>query len=486
LSTDSLTWTLKAHTPTSTGHWQPKVSIIADACLIALNGFLAFILRFAPETFTGWLRGERAEFPPDPSRGEYLGFLLLYGVVILLLFQSQDLYRPSRLRSALDETLVVFRAVFLATLLLTVFIYLSNTKIISRLVVGGSAALNVLTLSAWRVRRRRVIERRLAEGGGARNVLIVGAGKTGQALASYFDANRRLGYVVKGFLDENDQAGPRVLGRLEDLPRVAQTHFADEIFITVPSDRDAVRSVALEARRHRLDVKVVPDLYDGLAWGAPLEFLGGFPVMSLHRQPIPELGMAVKRLLDAVGAAGGLLLSSPLLMLIALAIKLDSTGPVVYKASRVGKRGRRFTCYKFRTMVSNADALKDSLRHLNERSGPTFKISADPRLTRLGRWLRKFSLDELPQLWNVLVGDMSLVGPRPHPTDDFDQYSLEHLRRLDVTPGITGLWQVTARRDPSFERNMALDLQYIENWSLWLDFQILLKTVPAVVAGYGQ
>lgn len=486
MSTDSLTWIFNRQTSASHGRWPPTASILADAGLIVLNGFLAYLLRFAPETLAGWLRGERAEVPPDPSRSEYLGFLLLYGVVIFLLFQSQDLYRLARHRSAQDDTLVVFRAVFLATLLLTVFIYLSNIKTISRLVVGGSAALNVLTLSAWRMWRRRTVERRLAEGVGGRNVLIIGTGRTGLALASYFDTNPRLGYFVKGFLDEHEGSGPRRLGRLEDLSRMAQTHFVDEVFITDISARDAVRSVALEARRQRLDVKVVPDLYDGLAWGAPLEYLGGFPVMNLHRQPIPELGMAVKRLLDVAGAAAGLILTSPLLGLIALAIKLDSAGPVLYRAARVGKRGRRFTCHKFRTMVSNANALKDSLRHLNERHGPTFKINDDPRLTRLGRFLRKFSLDELPQLWNVLMGDMSLVGPRPHPTDDFDQYSLEHLRRLDVMPGITGLWQVTARRDPSFERSMTLDLQYIENWSLWLDFQILLKTVPAVVAGNGD
>jgi exopolysaccharide biosynthesis polyprenyl glycosylphosphotransferase len=244
--------------------------------------------------------------------------------------------------------------------------------------------------------------------------------------------------------------------------------------------------VALEARRQRLDVKVVPELYDGLACRAPLEYLGDFPVMSLHREPIPVLGLLVKRTLDVVAALAGLLLLSPLLAVIAMAIKLDSSGPVFYRSPRVGKKARKFTCYKFRSMVSNADALKGALRHLNERHGPTFKISHDPRLTRLGGLLRQFSLDELPQFWNVLQGDMSLVGPRPHPTDDFDQYSLEHLRRLDVTPGITGLWQVSARRDPSFERNLALDLQYIENWNLWLDLRILLKTIPAVMAGHGE
>ena len=175
----------------------------------------------------------------------------------------------------------------------------------------------------------------------------------------------------------------------------------------------------------------------------------------------------------------------PCWRLIALVIKLDSSGSVFYRAPRVGRKGRDFICHKFRTMVMDADKWKEHLRGCNEREGPFFKIKNDPRITRVGRFLRRYSLDELPQLWNVLRGEMSLVGPRPHPLDDFERYRLEHLRRLDVTPGITGLWQVTARRDPSFQRNMALDLQYIEHWNLWMDLRILCKTISVVLQGSG-
>jgi lipopolysaccharide/colanic/teichoic acid biosynthesis glycosyltransferase len=171
---------------------------------------------------------------------------------------------------------------------------------------------------------------------------------------------------------------------------------------------------------------------------------------------------------------------------IAVLIKLDSPGPVLYRAPRAGRKGNLFRCYKFRTMVHNADELKDALKQDNQRSGPFFKIADDPRITRLGRFLRRYSLDELPQLWNVLKGDMSLVGPRPHPVDDYVAYDIEHLARLDMMPGITGLWQVTARRDPSFRRGMELDREYIRTWSLGLDARILLKTVWAVVRGSGQ
>jgi len=247
-----------------------------------------------------------------------------------------------------------------------------------------------------------------------------------------------------------------------------------------------VKGIAIIARQYRLDVKVVPELYDGLGWHAPILYVGDFPVMDLYWQPIPAFGLWVKRIFDVGFSAFVLLTSLPLLAALAVWIKLDSSGPVLYSSSRVGKKGRVFQCYKLRTMVVNADEMKESLRHRNERRGPFFKIHDDPRITWFGKFLRKYSLDELPQLWNVFKGEMSLVGPRPHPLDDYKQYDLHHLRRLEVKPGVTGLWQVTARRDPSFESNLDLDLKYIQNWNLWMDMQILLKTVPTVLYGEGQ
>ena len=198
------------------------------------------------------------------------------------------------------------------------------------------------------------------------------------------------------------------------------------------------------------------------------------------------LGLFLKRIMDVVLSTIVLVLLCPLMLVIAIAIKLESPGRAIYRSRRVGKCGRKFDCYKFRTMVAGSDRLKENLRRLNQRRGPFFKIADDPRLTRLGGFLRKYSLDELPQLWNVLRGDMSLVGPRPHPVEDCAQYSSEHCRRLGVKPGVTGLWQVLARANPSFETCMMLDLAYIEKWSLFLDCRILVKTIPAVMAGEGQ
>jgi len=174
------------------------------------------------------------------------------------------------------------------------------------------------------------------------------------------------------------------------------------------------------------------------------------------------------------------------MLISALAIKFGSSGPVLYAAWRVGRKGRRFRCYKFRTMIADADAHKEDLRQMNERCGATFKMANDPRITQVGGFLRKYSIDELPQLFNVLRGEMSMVGPRPHPVDDYNLYQLEDLRRLDVLPGITGLWQVSARRDPSFEKNVLLDIEYIENWNVVLDLKIALRTIPEVFRGSGH
>jgi lipopolysaccharide/colanic/teichoic acid biosynthesis glycosyltransferase len=221
-------------------------------------------------------------------------------------------------------------------------------------------------------------------------------------------------------------------------------------------------------------------------WDARLETAFG-PDNNIPRAgPIPTAGLFAKRVMDILLAAIALFLLWPLLLAIALAVKLGSPGPVIYASLRAGKKGQKFVCYKFRTMVDGADRLKDSLRCFNERQDPFFKIDDDPRVAPFGHFLRKYSLDELPQFWNVLKGDMSLVGPRPHPVDDYARYRPGDHRRLNVKPGVTGLWQVIARTDPSFESCVTLDLEYMKRWSLWLDLKILMRTVPAVLAGEGQ
>jgi exopolysaccharide biosynthesis polyprenyl glycosylphosphotransferase len=468
------------------GRWVQIAYILFDICCIVVNGGIAYLLRFSSDELRRSFSSGHFGLVVDQIPLPYGGFLFLYVALILLFCQWQDLYRTLRTRSAEEESLAVLKAVSLATLLLTAFIYLTDVKIVSRQIVLSSLILNVITMVIWRYVKRQIVIRRVKQGIGARNVIIVGAGRVGQALAHQFEQDKHLGYRFKGFLDGNHSVDSRTLGKIEDLSRVARAEFVDEVFITIPSERELVKRIAVDARQHRLDVKVLPDLYDGLGWHAPIHQVGDFPVMDLHWQPIPALGLFVKRVFDVVVSSLALIICSPIFAVFAVWIKGDSVGPVLYRSRRVGKKGCAFTCYKLRTMRADAEEMKKSLRHRNERQGPFFKIKDDPRVTRVGKVLRKYSLDELPQLWNVLKGEMSLVGPRPHPLDDFEQYSLEHLCRLDVKPGITGLWQVEARQDPSFETNMRHDLEYIKNWNLWLDLKILAKTLPSLCQGSGQ
>ncbi len=473
-------WVMRA----SGGRWIQVAYVLADLfCICSVAAFVLY-LRFVPKLSGHSLRPQLAAL--HPASEPYVGFLVMYLTMIVLFCQSQQLYRTLRMRSPLEESFAVGKAVLMATLLLTAFIYMSGAHAISRLVVGLTGLLSAFALASWRLWKREIVKQRVARGYGARNVLIVGAGRVGRALAQHLNENKQLGYIVKGFLEENRNGDPHILGTPEELAKVALSHFIDEVFITIPSQRELVTAVALAARHERLDVKVVPELYDGLGWRAPIHYVGDFPVMELHWEPIPAFGFFIKRIMDIVLSVIGMIVLSPIFILIASAIKLDSPGPAIFRQKRTGRKGQVFDFYKFRTMVANAAKLRDGLRHLNERHGPFFKIAKDPRVTRLGGFLRKYSLDELPQLWNVLKGDMSLVGPRPHPLDDYQQYDLEHLRRLDVKPGLTGLWQVTARQDRSFERNMALDLEYIENWNLWLDTRILVTTIREVLEGRGQ
>jgi exopolysaccharide biosynthesis polyprenyl glycosylphosphotransferase len=468
------------------GYFRQASYVAIDAIFVCLGAIVAYGAHFGFSHHLGLEIVSARQLIHQAYTHTYPAFLLLYVVLIVMACMSQHLYRTPREIRALEESFKVTKAVGFATTLLVLFIFVSSNKEISRFVVVSAGVANLGTLAGWRYAKRVYVLKRVRRGDGVSRTLIIGAGRLGQTLALWLENNRQLGYSVCGFLDVHPNGNARVLGSIHDLKKVALEQFVDQLFVTLPADREVVKEIWVEARRLRLNLNVVPDIYDGLGWRAPLRSIGGFPVIELHGQPIPAFGLAVKRVIDVVVACVGFVVAAPSLAVAALWIRLDSPGPVIYSALRVGKKGKKFRCYKLRTMVEDADAHKETLRAANERNGPFFKIQNDPRVTRCGRWLRKYSIDELPQLVNVLRGDMSLVGPRPHPVDDYERYTLEHLRRLDVKPGITGLWQVKARRDPSFDKTMALDMEYIENWSLRMDFGVLLKTIPVVVKANGS
>lgn len=411
-----------------------------------------------------------------------LGTAVLHASLITLMAYIERLYSAERACRNYGSALA--KSVIWATLVLGVAFRLEGVPWTRSALFVWAGGLHFAAL--WLRRSLNFSEQGTQQHSNARHTLIFGSSSTARRLALSLNSGLEEPRLVCGFVDDRKPLGSGIVGRIGDLPRLARTLFVDEVILAAPQDRNLTLHVLHEAQRLHLDVKIVPELFGCIPDTSEIETTADLPMICLHAEPLPTAALVAKRLLDVIGSSAAILALAPLLAAIAALIKIDSSGPVLYSAERAGRKGRPFRCYKFRTMVTNADALKNDLRSRNQRSGPFFKITHDPRITRAGRFLRRFSLDELPQLWNVLKGDMSLVGPRPHPLDDFAAYETQHLARLDVTPGITGLWQVTARRDPSFERGMELDREYIRRWSLRLDAQILLKTFVAVVRGGGD
>ena len=403
----------------------------------------------------------------------------IYGVLVILFAFSEGLYKDLGAIPA-EEFPILARASLFAMALVLVASW-NDTQPVGAVTTFVTS---LASLQLWRQVRRKGWSEHF-RGTHPRNVLIVGAGPAACAIAKSLREDPLHEATVVGFLDDHLPLSPQVLGRIQDLDWLARAEFIDEVILAIPDSPLLVREAAEAAYRNHLDIRAVPDLPAGIWPDAGIERIGGIPVVSLHHEYVPSASLLLKRVFDFVGALLGLAIIGPVMALIALLIRLDSPGSAIYSAVRTGIKGRRFLCYKFRSMTTGADQLKETLRARNEREGPIFKLDDDPRITRFGRSIRRYSLDELPQLWNVLRGEMSLVGPRPHPVDEVGHYELHHYRRLDMKPGMTGLWQVTARSSPSFDLNMHLDLTYIENWTLALDLRILLSTVRVMFAPDG-
>jgi exopolysaccharide biosynthesis polyprenyl glycosylphosphotransferase len=338
-----------------------------------------------------------------------------------------------------------------------------------------------------------VVQRRLLRGGlavmrrrngAARTVLVLGTGPQAVQLATYLAQHPVLGYSIVGHLGKPTADCPVVLGPVYAVEDVIHAMPVDELVAALDPD-DAVLLDPVIGLCHDEGKRLRVVLEPGLAalQGGRLESVAGIDILTVSNGPDRLLGLAIKRLIDVSLAAAALVVLSPLLAGVALATRLDSGRPVLFRQERVGRHGRRFGMYKFRTMQVDAEAQLEALRARNVVRGPAFKLDDDPRITRVGRVLRRTSIDELPQLWNVLRGDMSLVGPRPPLPTEVAGYDLWHRRRLSMKPGITGLWQVSARLEAEFDRWVELDLRYIDRWSLWLDFKIMARTIPAMLSG---
>lgn len=382
-------------------------------------------------------------------------------------------------------------ATALAAFVVVAFLY--HVAFVSRSFVVLFGVLQLVALISARVLLLESFAAVRRTDGDAHRVLVVGCSDHALGFVAALRRsspwnNRLLGHVtVAGELVET--AAEPVLGDVDQLAALLDREAVDEVVFAVPgADPERFRKAIAACDERGVDVLLtMPSMLPQTSGKIELAHVTGFdmPMLGMTRVPTSQGRLLLKRMLDVTGSGIGLLLASPLLIGVAIAIKLTSTGPVFFRQVRAGRHGRKFTMLKFRSMVVNAEELKAKLAHLNEVTGPVFSIKADPRITGIGRFIRKTSVDELPQLINVFFGDMSLVGPRPPLPSEVVQYEPWQRRRLSVKPGLTGPWQVAGRDNLDFERWMTLDLDYIDNWSLWLDIKIILKTVPAVIRGSG-
>ncbi len=462
--------------------------VLGDAFLVNLAFGLAYLIRYKLQWFRPVL---------DPSYNtplsDYAPFMVVLTGLLLLSFRLSGVYEVRRGRSWFDTMYAVVSGTTTAIILMVTVTYIFLPVFYSRLIFLYDGLLIIALIGLFRLALDIRAEHLRARGIGVDRVLIVGAGEVGRMVMRAIAARPELGYQIVGFLDDDAQKGStdlgrlRALGGLENFLHVLNSERVSDVIITLPwTYHDKILGLVEQAEQRQIRVRLVPDVFQLTMSRVDVDDSLGIPLLGARPAAIRGSGLLLKRALDLIG--GGLLfvLTLPLMGLAALGIKLDSPGPVIFKQTRVGKNGRLFTCYKFRSMRQGAEEEKQALLHLNEAgNGPLFKIRDDPRCTRVGRLIRRTSIDELPQLLNVFRGEMSLVGPRPPEPAEVEQYQPWHRQRLSVTPGLTGLWQISGRSDVSFDEMALLDIWYAENWSVELDIKILLKTIPVVLLGRG-
>ncbi len=457
--------------------------LMFDIVAIALAFYLASWAR--PQTLPFQISFRDFFFTPvNPYRGIFLTWLM----ATLLLNQMYGLYQTRRERLETFEILEVIKSVILSTLLFIVLVYLCRIPDFPRSILFVSAFLMIVFLSLWRIIKKMVVEYLVSNGYNNFNALIIGAGKVGRLLENEIHRRPGMGIRVVGFLDDyqtdQPEGGLKVLGKIDDFPLIAKKEFINEIFVTIHHDPDVFMRILEQAKEARIAVRVVPQGYEWMT-GDMLKYnIGIIPILAYSDIEV-NYRQRGKRIFDFILACIMFVILLPVFALIMILIKLDSHGPVFYPSRRFGKGGRIFYMLKFRSMVCDAEAQLPQLRKHNEVDGPIFKMKCDPRVTKMGAWLRKYSLDELPQILNVIMGNMSLVGPRPLPIEQVEREDLRQLKRLDIRPGITGLWQIRGRSDVSFDRLLKWDSWYINNWSFMLDLYILFQTIPVVLKAKG-
>lgn len=456
------------------------VVVLGNALVVALAVVVASTLAYGPAEPARW-----NEFFANP-------WLALAGYVILALFifHWSGMYRFDERWSMSSEIRGSLKAVGLLAVLTLVLLYLFKLDQVSRLFLAVFFSLTWVGITITSFAVHSFYAHRRAVGKGTRHVLIVGANPSVLPIIDDLVANHpELGIKVDGYLGDAPGLIPGIeyLGRIELLSVVLQERVIDEVLMAPSQNElehlDAMVRIAQEqGKTARIPL---PTMGYAISSGE-IETVDDIPLLTISSGPKRTIAFATKRLIDLAGSIFALIVLGPIMAIVALVVLIADGRPLFYADRRAGIHGRPITIHKFRTMVTNANELRSDLAAQNSRVGPDFKVVDDPRITKVGGFLRKTSLDELPQFWDVFVGRMSIVGPRAQRLDEVSGYDAWHRRRLSVKPGLTGLWQVTARQDPSFDSRAQLDLEYIDTWSPVLDAKIMLQTIPAVMKSTGN
>jgi len=458
------------------------VTMLSDVCLTIGAFLVAYRLRV--------VMGPGQEPPALVPHLTLLAVIVPVWVFLLGLFGA---YRAPRMTSPIDYFWSVTRALGVGLAVLLTLVFMLRMQYVSRPIVTGFVLLNLPALVALRLFTLRQFRRSLRRAENYRKILIIGSGNRARRLADALLRKAEQGIHIIGYLDPEtarvDQRlrGAPVIGTVDEIPSVLKNYVVDEVIVATPRAMIAhLEKVTRACEEEGIKVSLMADLFDMNVARMRLGQFGTIPLLTFEPVAQEEWKLLLKRVIDLTFALLSLPLLLPVMALVALVIKLESPGPVLFVQERVGFAKRRFRMLKFRTMVDGSEKLQAQLEHLNEAQGPIFKIANDPRITRVGRFLRRTSLDELPQMFNVIKGEMSLVGPRPMSLRDVNLFDRGIQRkRFSIKPGLTCLWQISGRSQLPFSKWLELDLAYIEQWSLSLDLKILLRTIPVVLRGSG-
>jgi len=460
--------------------------VFTDLLLINAAFLLGYYLRYEAQLFKAV---DPVNYVPYRS---YIMLQLGYMATLVFTLWLDGAWNLRRGSSWLDEVYRIINGTTTGMAVMLVLIFGIRPLAFSRLLFLYVSVLTVLFLSASRLLKRSIESHRRRRGIGVDRTLIVGSGEVARAVMRTLVARPELGYQVMGYIDLHPGKAEEAIGRfpllggLDDLDHILRTKSIHEVIITIPSNHGRkIQKIVRSCRKADVRARMVPDFFQLSLHQVDVDTLAGIPLLGVRETPLGRGPRLAKRVLDMVGAVIGLTLGAPVMVLVALAIRLDSTGPIFFKQERLGENEKPFQVIKFRSMRVGADEEKAALLDQNEADGPLFKMKDDPRQTRVGRLLRRTSMDEWPQFINILRGEMSIVGPRPPLASEVAKYEAWQRKRLAVKPGLTGLWQVSGRSDLPFDEMCLLDIYYIENWSLWLDMRIILKTIPQFLLARG-